>query len=37
MDYKLNLDVSLAGISWTLFIGGQVLRIWSGLIQISHI
>jgi hypothetical protein len=31
----LNLDVSLAGLSWPLFIGGQVSRIQSGSIQIS--
>jgi hypothetical protein len=37
MDYKLNLDVSLAGLSWPLFIGGQVSRIQLGLIKISHI
>jgi hypothetical protein len=29
MDRKLNLDVSLAGLSWPLFIGGQVSRIRS--------
>jgi hypothetical protein len=34
--YWLNLDVSLAGISFPLFIGGQVSRIRSGSIQISH-
>jgi hypothetical protein len=31
----LNLDVPVAGLSWPLFIGGQVSRIWSGSIQIS--
>jgi hypothetical protein len=31
----LNLNLSLAGLSWPLYIGGQVLRIWSGLIQIT--
>jgi hypothetical protein len=30
----LNLNLSLAGPSWPpLYIGGQVSRIWSGLIQ----
>jgi hypothetical protein len=37
MDYKLDLDVSLVGLSWPLYIGGQVLRIRSGSIQISLI
>jgi hypothetical protein len=32
VDYKLDLDVSLAGLSWPLFIGGQVLKIRSGSI-----
>jgi hypothetical protein len=31
----LNLNLSLAGLSWPLFIGGQVSRIRSGLIQIT--
>jgi hypothetical protein len=35
MVYKLNLDVSLAGLSRPLFIGGQVPRIRAGSIQIS--
>jgi hypothetical protein len=35
MDYKVNLDVSLSGLSWPLFIGGEVSRIQSGSIQIS--
>jgi hypothetical protein len=35
MDYRLNLDVPLAGLPWPLFIGGQVSRIRSGSIQIS--
>jgi hypothetical protein len=30
----LNLDLSLAGLSWPLYIGGQVSRIRSGSIQI---
>jgi hypothetical protein len=34
---RLNLDVSLAGLSWPLFIGGPVLRIWSGSIQTRRI
>jgi hypothetical protein len=33
----LNLDVSLADLSWPLFIGGQVSRFQSGPIQIHHI
>jgi hypothetical protein len=37
VDYKLDLNISLAGLSWPLFIGGQVLRIQSGSIQISLI
>jgi hypothetical protein len=37
MDYKLDLDVSLAGLSWPLFIGGQTSRIWSGSIQITYV
>jgi hypothetical protein len=36
VDYKLNLDVSLAGLSWPLFIGGQVSGNRSGSIQINH-
>jgi hypothetical protein len=28
----LNLDILLAGLSWSLFIGGQVSRIRSGSI-----
>jgi hypothetical protein len=35
MDYMLDLDVSLADLSWPPFIGGQVSRIRSGSIQIS--
>jgi hypothetical protein len=35
MDCKLNLHVSLAGLSWPLFIGGQVLRNRSGSKKIS--
>jgi hypothetical protein len=31
----LNLHLSLVGLSWTLYIGGQVSRIQSGLIQIT--
>jgi hypothetical protein len=31
----LNLNLSLAGLSWPLYIGGQVPRIRSGLIQIA--
>jgi hypothetical protein len=31
----LNLNLSLAGLSWPLYIGGQVSRIWSGSIQIT--
>jgi hypothetical protein len=31
----LNLNLSLAGLSWPLYIGGQVLRIRSGSIQIT--
>jgi hypothetical protein len=30
----LNLNLSLAGLSWPLYIGGQVSRIQSGSIQI---
>jgi hypothetical protein len=30
----LNVKLSLAGLSWPLYIGGQVSRIRSGLIQI---
>jgi hypothetical protein len=30
-----DIGVSLAGLSWPLFIGGHVSRIWSGSIQIS--
>jgi hypothetical protein len=30
----LNLNLSLAGLSWPLYIGGQVSRIRSGSIQI---
>jgi hypothetical protein len=32
---RLNLDMSLAGLSWPLYIGGQVSRIWSGSTQIT--
>jgi hypothetical protein len=35
VDYKLDLNLSLSGLSWPLFIGGQVSRSRSGLIQIS--
>jgi hypothetical protein len=35
VDYKLNLNVSLAGLSWPLFIGGQVSRNRAGSIQIT--
>jgi hypothetical protein len=31
----LNLNLSLAGLSWPLYIGGQVSRIWSDSIQIT--
>jgi hypothetical protein len=31
----LNLNLSLASLSWPLYIGGQVLRIRSGSIQIT--
>jgi hypothetical protein len=31
----LNLNLSLAGLSWPLYIGGQVLRIRSGSIRIT--
>jgi hypothetical protein len=31
----LNLNLSLAGLSWPLYIGGQVSRIRSGLIEIT--
>jgi hypothetical protein len=31
----LNLNLSLAGLSWSLYIGGQVSRIQSGSIQIT--
>jgi hypothetical protein len=31
----LNLNLSLVGLSWPLYIGGQVLRIRSGSIQIT--
>jgi hypothetical protein len=31
----LNLNLSLAGLSWPLYIGGQVYRIRSGSIQIT--
>jgi hypothetical protein len=34
---RLNLDVSLASLSWPLFIGGQVSRIRSGSIQTCRI
>jgi hypothetical protein len=30
----LNLNLSLAGLSWPLYIGGQVSRVRSGSIQI---
>jgi hypothetical protein len=35
VDYKLDLNLSLSGLSWPLFIGGQFSRNRSGLIQIS--
>jgi hypothetical protein len=35
VDNWLNLNLSLAGLSWPLYIGGQVSRIWSGSIQIT--
>jgi hypothetical protein len=31
----LNLNLSLAGLSWLLYIGGQVPRVRSGSIQIT--
>jgi hypothetical protein len=31
----LNLNLSLAGLSWPLYIGGQISRIRSGSIQIT--
>jgi hypothetical protein len=31
----LNLNLALAGLSWPLYIGGQVSRIRSGSIQIT--
>jgi hypothetical protein len=31
----LNLNLSLAGLSWPLYIGGQVSRIRSGSIEIT--
>jgi hypothetical protein len=31
----LNLNLSLAGLSWPLYIGGQILRIWSGSVRIT--
>jgi hypothetical protein len=31
----LNLNLSLAGLSWPLYIGGHVSRIRSGSIQIT--
>jgi hypothetical protein len=31
----LNLNLSLAGLSWPLYIGGQIPRIRSGSIQIT--
>jgi hypothetical protein len=35
VDYKQNLDLSLAGLSYPLFIGCEVSRVQSGSIQIS--
>jgi hypothetical protein len=32
---RLNLNLSLAGLSWPLYIGGQVSRIRLGSIQIT--
>jgi hypothetical protein len=31
----IDLNLSLAGLSWPLYIGGQVLRIRSGSMQIT--
>jgi hypothetical protein len=35
--FRLNLDMSLAGLSWPLFIGGQVSGDRSGSIQTRRI
>jgi hypothetical protein len=35
VDNWLNLNLSLAGLSWPLYIGGQVSRIRLGSIQIT--
>jgi hypothetical protein len=35
--FRLNLDMSLAGLSWPLFIGGQVSGNRSGSIQTRRI
>jgi hypothetical protein len=35
VDNWLNLNLSLVGLSWPLYIGGQVSRIRSGSIQIA--
>jgi hypothetical protein len=35
VDNWLNLNMSVADLSWTLYIGGKVLRIRSGSIQIT--
>jgi hypothetical protein len=34
VDNWLNLNLSLAGLSWPLYIGGQISRIRPGSIQI---
>jgi hypothetical protein len=35
INNRLNLNPSLADLSWPLYIGGQVSRILSGSIQIT--
>jgi hypothetical protein len=35
VDNCLNLNLSLSGLSWPLYIGGQLSRIRSGSIQIT--
>jgi hypothetical protein len=35
VDNWLNLNLSLAGLSWPLYIGSHVSRIWLGSIQIT--
>jgi hypothetical protein len=37
VDNQLNLNLTLAGLSWPLYIGGQVSRIRSGSIQIPKL